>query len=135
MTDKLRTIEYFSKVVENHGKAMTKKVEYFLATGNLISRSNLDLQQTAGFTVVADKLNSLRYLSHFRSIHRGHYFTQMKTTTVRKLLPESWGFVCPVHTPDGAPCGLLNHISMACLPLPCDALSLPSSLFDPRPHS
>ena len=108
---------------------MTKKIEYFLATGNLISRSNLDLQQTAGFTVVADKLNSLRYLSHFRSIHRGHYFTQMKTTTVRKLLPESWGFVCPVHTPDGAPCGLLNHISMACIPLPSESAALPSSLF------
>ena len=29
---------------------------------------------------------------------------------VRKLLPESWGFICPVHTPDGAPCGLLNHL-------------------------
>jgi DNA-directed RNA polymerase I subunit RPA2 len=36
----------------------------------------------------------------------------MKTTTVRKLLPESWGFVCPVHTPDGAPCGLLNHLAL-----------------------
>ena len=35
----------------------------------------------------------------------------MKTTTVRKLLPESWGFLCPVHTPDGSPCGLLNHLS------------------------
>ena len=21
------------------------------------------------------------------------------------------GFLCPVHTPDGAPCGLLNHLS------------------------
>lgn len=41
----------------------------------------------------------------------------MKTTTVRKLLPESWGFVCPVHTPDGAPCGLLNHITLSCVPL------------------
>ena len=41
----------------------------------------------------------------------------MKTTTVRKLLPEQWGFVCPVHTPDGGPCGLLNHISMSCVPL------------------
>jgi DNA-directed RNA polymerase I subunit RPA2 len=41
----------------------------------------------------------------------------MKTTTVRKLLPEQWGFVCPVHTPDGGPCGLLNHISMSCCPL------------------
>lgn len=28
----------------------------------------------------------------------------MKTTTVRKLLPENWGFICCVHTPDGAPC-------------------------------
>jgi DNA-directed RNA polymerase I subunit RPA2 len=59
----------------------------------------------------------VRYLSHFRSIHRGQYFTEMKTTTVRKLLPESWGFICPVHTPDGGSCGLLNHISLACIPL------------------
>ena len=35
----------------------------------------------------------------------------MKTTTVRKLLPESWGYLCPVHTPDGGPCGLLNHLA------------------------
>ena len=35
----------------------------------------------------------------------------MRTTTVRKLLPESWGFLCPVHTPDGAPCGLLSHLN------------------------
>jgi DNA-directed RNA polymerase I subunit RPA2 len=41
----------------------------------------------------------------------------MKTTTVRKLLPETWGFLCPVHTPDGGPCGLLNHITMSCIPL------------------
>lgn len=40
-----------------------------------------------------------RYLSHYRSIHRGQFFTTMKSTAVRKLLPESWGFVCPVHTP------------------------------------
>jgi DNA-directed RNA polymerase I subunit RPA2 len=38
----------------------------------------------------------------------------MKTTTPRKLLPDSWGFLCPVHTPDGSPCGLLNHISSSC---------------------
>ena len=41
----------------------------------------------------------------------------MKTTTVRKLLPEGWGFLCPVHTPDGGPCGLLNHITNSCVPL------------------
>jgi len=99
-------------------------MEHFLATGNLISRSNLDLQQTAGFTVVADKLNMVRYLSHFRSIHRGQYFTEMKTTTVRKLLPESWGFLCPVHTPDGSPCGLLNHITLSCAPLPNEEINM-----------
>jgi len=72
--------------------------------------------------VVADKLNMVRYLSHFRSIHRGQYFTEMKTTTVRKLLPEGWGFLCPVHTPDGSPCGLLNHISLSCAPLPSEEI-------------
>ena len=24
------------------------------------------------------------------------------------------GFLCPVHTPDGAPCGLLNHMAASC---------------------
>ena len=28
------------------------------------------------------------------------------------ILPA--GFLCPVHTPDGAPCGLLNHMSRTC---------------------
>jgi DNA-directed RNA polymerase I subunit RPA2 len=44
--------------------------------------------QVGGFTLVAEKLNFLRYLSHFRSVHRGAFFTQLRTTTVRKLLPE-----------------------------------------------
>lgn len=99
-------------------------MEHFLATGNLITRTSLDMQQTAGFTIVADKLNNHRYLSHFRSIHRGQYFAEMKTTTVRKLLPEGWGFLCPVHTPDGGPCGLLNHISSSCMPLAKDDKNL-----------
>jgi DNA-directed RNA polymerase I subunit RPA2 len=91
-----------------------KKVEYLLATGNLKSPSGLDLQQASGFTIMADKLNWYRYLSHFRCIHRGAFFSEMKTTAVRKLLPEAFGFLCPVHTPDGAPCGLLNHLAHTC---------------------
>jgi DNA-directed RNA polymerase I subunit RPA2 len=91
-----------------------KQMEYLLATGNLKSRSGLNLQQQSGFTVVADKLNFYRYLSHFRCVHRGAFFSQMRTTSVRKLLPEAWGFLCPVHTPDGAPCGLLNHLAALC---------------------
>lgn len=44
----------------------SRQMEYLLNTGNLVSRSGLDLSQTAGFTVVAEKLNFFRYLSHFR---------------------------------------------------------------------
>jgi DNA-directed RNA polymerase I subunit RPA2 len=100
----------FRKANENLGQSL----EYFLSTGNLVSPSGLDLQQTAGFTVVAEKLNFPRFISHFRMVHRGAFFAQLKTTAVRKLLPESWGFMCPVHTPDGAPCGLLNHLAHKC---------------------
>ena len=98
----------------SYGKdAIGKALYYFLATGNLRSESGLDLMQNSGFTIVAEKLNWLRYVAHFRSVHRGRFFTEMKTTTVRKLLPETWGFLCCVHTPDGTPCGLLNHICAA----------------------
>jgi len=93
---------------------LDKQMEYFLATGNVRSRTGLDLMQMSGFTVVADKINAFRYLSHFRSIHRGAFFTELRTTTVRKLLPDTWGFLCPVHTPDGTPCGLLNHLAARC---------------------
>ena len=52
----------------------------------------------------------------------------MKTTTVRKLLPEAWGFICPVHTPDGSPCGLLNHITLSCAPIPSEKESMTDKL-------
>ncbi|KAI6100213.1 hypothetical protein F5141DRAFT_1009448 [Pisolithus sp. B1] len=105
---------YIQKVVSKVNWDIGAKMSNFLATGNLVSPSGLDLQQASGFTIVAEKLNWLRYISHFRCIHRGAFFTELKTTTVRKLLPEAWGFLCPVHTPDGAPCGLLNHLSRSC---------------------
>ena len=37
-----------------------QKFEYLLNTGNLVSRSGLDLSQSTGFTVVAEKLNYFR---------------------------------------------------------------------------
>ncbi|RKO97790.1 beta and beta-prime subunits of DNA dependent RNA-polymerase, partial [Caulochytrium protostelioides] len=106
--------KYLARTFSKSPSDLGKKMEYFLATGNLVSRTGLDLQQAAGYTVVAEKLNFYRYLSHYRSVHRGSFFAELKTTTVRKLLPESWGFLCPVHTPDGSPCGLLNHLSHTC---------------------
>ncbi|KZT29445.1 beta and beta-prime subunits of DNA dependent RNA-polymerase [Neolentinus lepideus HHB14362 ss-1] len=105
---------YFNKVLSRVNFDIGSKMSHFLATGNLVSPTGLDLQQASGFTIVAEKLNWMRYISHFRSIHRGAFFAELKTTTVRKLLPEAWGFLCPVHTPDGSPCGLLNHLSRTC---------------------
>ncbi|XP_069001311.1 DNA-directed RNA polymerase I subunit RPA2 [Embiotoca jacksoni] len=98
----------------NMGTDLTKPFEYLLATGNLHSKTGLGMLQDTGLCVVADKLNFIRYLSHFRCVHRGAAFAKMRTTSVRKLLPESWGFLCPVHTPDGEPCGLMNHMTASC---------------------
>nr|KAF6448390.1 RNA polymerase I subunit B [Rousettus aegyptiacus] len=98
----------------NLGTDLTKPFEYLLATGNLRSKTGLGFLQDSGLCVVADKLNFVRYLSHFRCVHRGADFAKMRTTTVRRLLPESWGFLCPVHTPDGEPCGLMNHLTAVC---------------------
>ncbi|KAJ6610421.1 DNA-directed RNA polymerase I polypeptide 2 [Mycena sp. CBHHK59/15] len=105
---------YFAKVLAKVNFDIGARLANFLATGNLVSPTGLDLQQASGFTIVAEKLNWQRYISHFRCIHRGAFFAELKTTTVRKLLPEAWGFLCPVHTPDGSPCGLLNHLSRTC---------------------
>ena len=105
---------FLSQIVKRTTENIGRSLENFLATGNLSSPSGLDLQQTSGFAVVAEKINFYRFISHFRMIHRGSFFAQLKTTTVRKLLPESWGFLCPVHTPDGSPCGLLNHLAHQC---------------------
>lgn len=82
---------YIKKVLSRTSFDIGSKMSNFLATGNLVSPSGLDLQQTSGFTIVAEKLNWQRYISHFRSIHRGAFFAELKTTTVRKLLPEAWG--------------------------------------------
>nr|AGQ04601.1 RNA polymerase I second largest subunit [Starmerella bacillaris] len=106
---------FISRVFARVNEDIGKKMQYFISTGNLVSPTGLDLQQATGFTVVAERINFHRFLAHFRMVHRGSFFAELKTTTVRKLLPESWGFMCPVHTPDGSPCGLLNHLAHQCV--------------------
>lgn len=74
---------------------------HFLSTGNLSSPTGLDLQQKSGFTVVAEKMNWYRYISHFQAVHRGAFFTETRTVSIRKLLPEGWGELQPpVESPD-----------------------------------
>lgn len=93
---------------------LQRSLESFLATGNASSRSGMGLMQNSGLVVMAENINRMRFMSHFRAVHRGSYFTTMRTTEARQLLPDAWGFICPVHTPDGTPCGLLNHLTVTC---------------------
>ncbi|OII71196.1 DNA-directed RNA beta subunit family protein [Cryptosporidium andersoni] len=114
--DLLRDDGFFKTSLTRNISMIPKRIQYFMATGN-IKTTQLDLQQLSGWTVVADRLNFNRFLSHFRAVHRGQFFTTMKTTDVRKLMGETWGFLCPVHTPDGEPCGLLLHLSQDTIPV------------------
>ncbi|XP_035705824.1 DNA-directed RNA polymerase I subunit RPA2 isoform X2 [Folsomia candida] len=91
-----------------------RNFEAFIATGNVPLNTGQGLPQVTGLTIVVENLNRLRYLAHFRSVHRGAFFQELRTTDARQLQPDAWGFICPVHTPDGAPCGLLNHLSAFC---------------------
>ncbi|KAL6180816.1 hypothetical protein ACLB2K_047475 [Fragaria x ananassa] len=111
----LGSVDSLKKVLDkNPTRQISLAVENMLKTGRINTQTGLDLQQRAGFSVQAERLNFLRFLSHFRAVHRGASFAGLRTTSVRKLLPESWGFLCPVHTPDGEPCGLLNHMTRTC---------------------
>ncbi|KAM0687743.1 hypothetical protein COBT_001009 [Conglomerata obtusa] len=103
-------IENLSSFIRNYNFDVCLKFEQLLATGNLYLNIASDITETAGLTILAEKLNFFRFISHFRSVNRGNFFAQLKTTTVRKLKPESWGFFCPVHTPDGTPCGIITHL-------------------------
>ena len=126
--------KFWSKIVDRQSGLATggigKKVQHLLSTGNIISTTGLDLMQVSGFTIVAERLNFLRYCAHFRSVHRGQFFMEMKTTAVRKLLPDQWGFLCPVHTPDGGPCGLLSHMALKCSVLAYSAVNEGDNLID-----
>ena len=80
---------------------------------------------------MAENINRMRYMSHFRAVHRGAAFLGSRSSDVRQLKPDSWGFVCPVNTPDGSPCGLLNHLSATCQVINSspDVSKLPEILF------
>ena len=98
------------KGIHDISTSISNRLINFLATGN-VPRDVLGVPQFKGLTIPADRVNYHRYISHFCSIHRGHFFTEVRTTTVRKLLPDAMGFICPVNTPDGTPCGLLTHLT------------------------
>lgn len=86
------TKDWGSKILRRTQNNIGDAMSYFLATGNLVSPTGLDMMQVTGLATVVEKINFYRFISHFRMVHRGAFFAQLKTTTVRKLVPESWGF-------------------------------------------
>ena len=62
----LRTTAYFSKQFDRHARTVGGKIGTFLSTGNIISSTGLDLMQVSGYTIVAERLNIFRYMSHFQ---------------------------------------------------------------------
>ncbi|CAB4057057.1 DNA-directed RNA polymerase I subunit RPA2 [Lepeophtheirus salmonis] len=116
----------------NKMSPIAQSFESFLSTGNIPNASSLGLMQNSGISIMAENINRMRYMSHFRAIHRGSFFQEMRTTEVRALLPDAWGFICPVHTPDGSPCGLLNHFTLntEVITHAPDASKVPEVLYD-----
>jgi DNA-directed RNA polymerase I subunit RPA2 len=49
--------DFVSKILRRTTLAIGTAMDYFLSTGNLVSPTGLDLQQTSGFCVVAEKIN------------------------------------------------------------------------------
>lgn len=105
------------QVIEFCRKVPFKTMRSLFSTGAFPVNFNgfrIVLEHTTGLIVNAERLNYFRFLSHFRSLHKGPKFMDSRILHVRKLFPDQFGFVCPVHTPDGGPCGLLNHLSRTC---------------------
>lgn len=102
-------------------------LQSLVSTGNISSKSGIGMTQVTGLSIILEGLNRMRDLSHLRAIHRGSYFLEMKTVLPRRLTGEAWGFICPVHTPDGAPCGLLNHLAFNCA-IPAHPPAKPASI-------
>lgn len=92
-------------------RSIQTQVQKVLSTGSAFSTEFPSLVQTTALSIIAERINFYRYFAHFRSIHKGTRLQELRTTSFRKLSPEEWGFICPVHTPDGGPCGLLNHLA------------------------
>jgi DNA-directed RNA polymerase I subunit RPA2 len=80
---------YLTDCMKRNPVDVTRKMEYFLATGNLQSDTGLDLMQISGYTIVGERLNYMRFLAHFRSIHRGPFSQPIRVSSVGWLLCNS----------------------------------------------
>jgi DNA-directed RNA polymerase I subunit RPA2 len=105
--------DFFKKIFGKIFGKISQGLTRIISTGSIILYSDQEITQTTGLTIFIERINFGRFLSYFRAVHRGKFFFELKNTSGRKLLSHSWGFICPVHTPDGALCGILNHVTIS----------------------
>lgn len=64
-----------------------------------------------GITQDLNRLSYIGYVSHIRRVCTPIDDT-LKIRGPRKLPTASWGYMCPVETPDGSGIGIIKHLSM-----------------------
>lgn len=64
-TNFVLTIASFMQACKIAG-SIERSVGNFLSTGNLVSKSGLGLMQASGLVIMAENINRMRYMSHFR---------------------------------------------------------------------
>jgi len=82
-------------------------LKYSLATGNFGMKN---ANGKVGVSQVLARLNRNGTMSHLRRI-TSPVDKSGKLVAPRKLHPTSWGFVCPVETPEGESVGVVKNLS------------------------
>lgn len=89
---------------------ITDGFQYSLATGNW-NTTFVDRQQRKGVAQALQRLTYISTISQLRRVSSAVEKTQ-KLPKPRYLHGSHWGRYCPAETPEGAPCGLENQLTV-----------------------
>lgn len=81
-----------------------------LATGNFGTADKI----TSGISQTLNRLTYSSSLSNLRRI-QNPIDSSSKVTRPRNLHSSTWGYICPVETPEGGSIGLLKNMSLMCM--------------------
>ena len=89
-------------------KRLTQAFKYALSTGNW----GINKQSTNnGVAQVLSRMNTVASLSHLRRVNTP-INREGKMPKPRQLHPSHMGILCPVETPEGQACGLVENLAM-----------------------
>lgn len=103
-------------------------IRYAFSTGTWGSKNQA--RKKSGIAHLLPRLSSLGTISELRRVVAPLDRTS-KQVEVRKLHSSSWGTICPLETPEGAPTGLVKNMAMTCnITIPSDPSVIKSYLDD-----